>query len=270
MSRDPHTLGDVTLSYVLGELDPPDAAAFERELAADATLAAEVHELRRAFAALPYATLTDPPPGLRARVLAAAEHDEAVRGPAAVTTLDTARRTSRPGAPEASTREHVGASARRTARSRSWWPAATTALAAGLAIMFAVDARHLRQELALQREVTDLLQQPNVVVSFALTGTGTAGSAYGNVALDMDAARGALAMRALPAAPSGHVYRLWAVSAGKNVLCGQFNADTEHAARAQFVVPVHAYEGRVEKVFVTLEPLADTPQPTGPRVLESL
>jgi len=68
----------------------------------------------------------------------------------------------------------------------------------------------------------------------------------------------------------GQVYRLWARSAGKDVLCGQFAADAEQGARTQFVVPVRAYEGRIEHLFVTLEPLTDTPQPTGPRVLESL
>ena len=88
--------------------------------------------------------------------------------------------------------------------------------------------------------------------------------------MDMDAGRGALAVRGLPAAPSGHVYRLWAVSAGNDVLCGQFSADPERAARAQFVVPVRAYKGSVERVFVTLEPLDETAQPTGPHVLESV
>jgi hypothetical protein len=143
-------------------------------------------------------------------------------------------------------------------------------VAAGVAIAFALDARNLQRELTLQREVAGLLQQPNVVVSFVLAGTGTAPSAYGSVLMDMDAAKGALAVRGLPPAPTGHVYRLWAVSAGSDVLCGQFSADPERAARAQFVVPVRAYQGRVERVFVTLEPLGETAQPTGPRVLESI
>lgn len=248
MSRDPETREDVTVSYVLGELGPAEAAAFERELAADAALAAEVQAVRRAFAALPYATVTEPPSDLRGRVLAAARDGEAIP-----------RAGARPIAP-------TGAG---LAVPRSWWPAAITALAAGLAIFFAFDAQHLRRELALQREVTELLQQPNVVVGFALAGSGAAAGAYGNVVLDMDAGKGALALRGLPAAPSGQVYRLWARSAGKDVLCGQFAADAERGARAQFVVPVRAYEGRVEQVFVTLEPLAETSQPTGARILES-
>jgi len=260
MSRDPETRDDLMVSYVLGELGPAETAAFERELAADAALDAEAQALRRAFAALPYATVTEPPSDLRGRVLAAARDEAVDRGG----TRDIARSVDREGAPRIDRK-----GTRSLARPRAWWPAAITAFAAGLALFFAFDAHHLRRELALQREVTELLQQPNVVLAFALAGSGTAAGAYGNVALDMDAGKGALALRGLPAAPSGQVYRLWARSAGKDVLCGQFAADAERGARAQFVVPVHAYEGRVERVFVTLEPLAETPQPTGPRILES-
>src|SRR5437870_2216532 len=81
MTRDPHTLEDVKVSYVLGELEEAETAAFERELATDADLAAEVRSLRRALAILPYATVADPPSDLRARVLAAAQGDEATLGP---------------------------------------------------------------------------------------------------------------------------------------------------------------------------------------------
>jgi anti-sigma-K factor RskA len=271
MTRDRHTLEDVKLSYVLGELGEAETAAFERELAADAVLAAEVHDLRRAFAALPYATITDPPSELRARVLAAAQHDEEVRRPIAGGAESVAgRRTGRRAGPDASGGERSVRRVRGTERRRSWWSMAATAVAVGVALVFALDARHLRRELTLEREVAGLLQQPNVVVGFVLTGTGTAASAYGSVLMDMDAAKGALAVRGLPVAPSGRVYRLWAVSAGKTVLCGQFSTDPERAARAQFVVPVGAYQGRVERVFVTLEPLDETAQPTGQHVLESV
>ena len=51
MTRDQETRDDLTVSYVLGELGPAETAAFEREVAADTALAAEVVALRRAFAA---------------------------------------------------------------------------------------------------------------------------------------------------------------------------------------------------------------------------
>lgn len=270
MTRDPRTLEDVKLSYVLGELGEVDASAFERELAADADLAAEVRDLRRAFATIPYAAITDPPSDLRARVLAAAQHVESVQRP---TSRDAesvvGRRTGRRTGPDPASGKRTVRRARGMERRRSWWSVAATAVAVGIAIVVAVDARNVRRELTLQREVTGLLQEPNVVVSFVLAGSATAASAYGQVVLDMDGARGALAVHGLPTAPSGHVYRLWAVSGGKDVLCGQFSTDPERAARAQFVVPVRAYEGRVERVFVTLEPLAETARPTGQIVLDS-
>jgi anti-sigma-K factor RskA len=284
MSRDPHTLDDVKLGYVLGELAEADAVAFERALATDAGLAAEVRELRRAFGMLPYAAASDPPRDLRARILAAAERADSAEPPAdrgaesrgaesrGAESVDAESRAFERIGPRARSDSAAGQRTVRRARGnehrRSWWPVAA-AIAAGVAIVFALDARALRRDLTLEREVAELLQQPNVIVSFALTGTGTATSAYGSVLMDMDGAKGALSVRGVPAPPSGHVYRLWAVSAGKDVLCGQFTVDPEHAARTQFVVPVRAYEGPVDRVFVTLEPLDETAGPTGPRVLES-
>jgi anti-sigma-K factor RskA len=270
MTRDPHTLEDVKLSYVLGELGEVEASAFERELAADADLANEVRDLRRAFAAVPYAAITDPPSDLRARVLAAAEHvASAPRALDGGTESVGSRRTGRRAGPDPSSGRRTVRRAGGIERKRRWWSVAATAVAVGAAIVFALDAHNVRRELTLQREVAGLLQQPNVVVSFVLAGTGTAASAYGSVSMDMDGAKGALAIDGLPPAPGGHVYRLWAVSAGKDVLCGQFSPDPERAARTRFVVPVRAYEGPVERVFVTLEPVEETAQPTGPHVLES-
>ena len=56
--------------YALGLLDAGEAAAFERELAADADLRALTAELRDTAAELAWTPEADPPPGLKARVLA--------------------------------------------------------------------------------------------------------------------------------------------------------------------------------------------------------
>src|SRR6185369_9187381 len=178
------------------------AAAFERTLATDAGLAAEVRDLRRAFAAMPYASAADPPSELRARVLAAAEADEAMpHAPVDDREFGTTRRTGRRAGSDVARGRRGQPSVRHGRGSehrRSWWSVAATAVAAGVAIVFALDAHNLRRELTLERDVAGLLQQPNVVVSFALAGSGTAASAYGSVLLDMDAAKGALAVRGLP------------------------------------------------------------------------
>jgi len=60
---------DLTL-YALGALDPPEQADVERQLAADASLRAELERVRDTLALVPSAARAPaPPPDLRARVL---------------------------------------------------------------------------------------------------------------------------------------------------------------------------------------------------------
>jgi anti-sigma-K factor RskA len=70
--RDP-SADDLAAEYVLGELSRDEAENFERRLANDPELAAEVRRLRTTLGLLPLATVTEPPAHLRARVLAAGE-----------------------------------------------------------------------------------------------------------------------------------------------------------------------------------------------------
>ena len=74
------TAEELAVDYVLGELPPEEAAAFERRVADDPELAREVRRLRATLGLVPFATVTEPPAGLRGRVLAAAA--ERVRAPA--------------------------------------------------------------------------------------------------------------------------------------------------------------------------------------------
>ena len=225
---------DLAVEYVLGELSPEDAATFERRVAADPTLAEEVRRLRATLGLLPFATVTDPPAHLRARVLAAG----AGRAPARAT-------------PRASR--------------RVVWSQFAAATAAMLALALGFDAYRARQELALQREVTALLQEPNVVRAFALAG----GGAYGTVALDLDAKRGAVVLRGLRALPAGERYRLWAQVGDKSVFCGEFGASAERSIAAQFPVPVESYTAPIAKLFLTRESAPRGPEPAGPTVMES-
>src|SRR5690349_11073728 len=162
---------DLAVQYVLAELPRAEAEAFAARCARDPVLAAEVERLRRTLGLMPFAAVTEPPPGLRARVLDAAE---------------------------ARTRRPTIRAPRRVVWSRfAAAPAATIALALG------IDAYRVRQELVLQRELQAMLLEPNVVRSFAMVGTGTGGGAYGTVALDLDSKRGAVVARRLPALPAG-------------------------------------------------------------------
>jgi anti-sigma-K factor RskA len=230
------------VQYVLGELERAEAEAFEARLAADAALRGEVDRLRSTLGLLAYASATEPPPQLRENVLRAA------RGRASVARAPAVVRSAR----------------------RIVWSRFAAATAAALALALGYDAYRVRSELALQREVVDLLQEPNVVRSFTLAATGPAGRGYGSVILDLDAKKGAVVLRRLPALPAEQVYRLWARVGEANVACGEFAASADGTVRAPFPVPVESYTAPIASLFVTVEPRSGSDQPTGPTVLESV
>jgi len=224
---------DLAVDYVLGELSREDAATFERRLAGDPELAEEVRRLRATLGLLPFATVTEPPPHLRARVLAAGR---------------------------------ASAPARTSAPRRVVWSRFAAAAAAVLALAFGFDAYRVRRDLALERELTATLHEPNVVRSFALAGTG---GAYGTVALDLDAKRGAVVVKGLRALPPGERYRLWAQVGERSVFCGEFGASAAGTIVAQFPVPVESYTAPIAKLFLTKESTPRGPGPAGPTVMES-
>src|SRR5262249_39722994 len=150
------------------------------------------------------------------------------------------------------------------------WSRFAAAAAAALALAFGVDAYRTRQELALQREVTATLQEPNVMRSFAMAGTGAAGGAVGRVALDLDSKRGAVVLKGMPVLPAGGGVRPWAEGGGKSGPRGQFTSGADRAVVAQFVVPVESYTAPISNLFVTVEPAAPSDVPTGPTVMVSV
>ena len=231
--RDP-TAQELAVEYVLGELSGDEAETFERRVAEEPELAEEVRRLRATLGLLPFATVTEPPAHLRARVLAAAEGRAPARG----------TRTPR----------------------RVVWSQFAAAAAAVLALAFGFDAYRVRRELDLERELTATLHEPNVVRSFALAGTG---GAYGTVALDLDAKRGAVVLKGLRALPAGERYRLWAQVGDRSVFCGEFGVNPEGTIVAQFPVPVESYTAPIAKLFLTEESTPRTAAPAGPTVMES-
>ena len=230
------------VQYVLGALGRADAEAFERRMAADAELRAEVRRLRNTLELMPYASVTEPPPALRAAVLQAAAHAQ-----------PNPQRESAPARPR-----------------RIAWSRVAAAAAVAFAVALGIDGYRLRSELELQRDVTALLQEPNVVRSFALAGTGSVGRAFGSVILDLDAKKGAVVLRRMPRLPADQVYRLWARVGDTDVPCGDFAAGADGAVRAAFAVPVESYTAPIAGLFVTVEPRTGGDRPTGPTVMESV
>jgi hypothetical protein len=232
--------------YVLGDLSAAEARALEADLGYDPALAREVAELRTALDALAYDAVTTPPPDLKARVLAAAEPTTP-----AVEALATA-----PASP-APTRRLVS------------WPRLVGAIAAALLLAVGLDNARLRRELALQRDVMTTLQQPNVLMSFALAGVDGGRGAVGRVVLDLDAKKAAVVIHDLPALPSGEVYRLWARVGEQHVPCGNLTAAADGTVVAQLPIPVDAYTSPVRALVLTRETARDAASPQGAAVMRS-
>jgi anti-sigma-K factor RskA len=241
MSRTPEqdALREDALRFVLNDLEPEEAPVFERRLADSPDLGDEVRRLRATLDLLPHAARTAPPPDLRARVLRAGERSRV---------------------------KHVV----QPRRSRIGLGTLAAIAAALVAVVLGIDGLRLRRELSLQREVTAMLQEPNVVRSFALAGAGSAGGAYGTVVLDLDDRKGAAVLRSLPVLPADQVYRLWALVDRDNVPCGDFHADTDGRVTTQFAVPVDSYKAPIAKLFVTVERADAVGGPSGAAVMESL
>jgi hypothetical protein len=223
---------DAITRFVLGQSSAQETEAVTRLLAEEPAWNEELEGLQGAVSLLPYAAAVTPPPHLKARILQAAREGPAVRRP----------------------------------RVRPWWPllAAAATLAA---VSLLVQNASLRRELQTQREVAALLQQPNVVLAFDMKGTGTEPDAFGSVALDLDAKKGAVVLRKLPALPPEKVYRLWALVGDQPVPCGQFNANPANAVVSLFPVPVDAYTAPVTRLLLTVEPAAAPKRPEGPTVM---
>ncbi len=240
------SLEELLTEYVFGELDSATRESLEARIAADATLAAEVASLRRTLELLPEAVATEPPARLRERVLKSTRL--AVREVAS---------TTRAGGDDVSTR-------RALTRAR-----VVGAVAATLAIAFGLDAWRVRRELSVQQDVAALLSQPNVVQSFELAGRGSAPSAFGTVALDLDAKKAAVVLYDLPQLQAGSLYRLWAIVGDKKVPCAEFDTTESGGVARQFVIPVDAYTEPVSRLVLTVEPASLPSEPVGPVVMQS-
>jgi anti-sigma-K factor RskA len=231
MAGDRDSLHERMTQFVLGEMDDAERIAFERLLAATPALDQEVRELRRALSLLPFAVSETPPPQLRKAILSRV-------------------------APSASTSQ----------RAAAWGGWLVAAAAMGAVAILLVQNLRLDRDLALHREASRLLQEPNVTVSVALRGADDTRAA-GHVILDLDAKKGAAIIHDLAPLEGDQVYRLWAIVAGKPVWCGDFDPGADSTVRRHFPIPVDAYTAPISRLILTREPGADRAAPVGPTVM---
>ena len=247
---------ELAAGYALGALETADRARFEALLAAgDAEAQAALRDFESTVAGLAAETAEAAPPSVKAAILARIDAEGRSRG-----TLNQILSTARPAPPRRSlwTVVAVGAMA-----------AGIAAIAVGLAVSTVYDRRigqlaleqvQLKEELARQRELVTILQDPATRV-VALSGLPPAPEAKARM-LWHATAGGFLVAQGLPPAPAGKAYELWAI-AGTGVPrpAGVFAVDAKGVGSLR-VAPLRS--GRPPDTFaVTLEPAGGVAAPTG-------
>ena len=260
---DHNELRELTGAYALGMLTDDERLALEGHLRDCQACAAEVRETIKATNALGIGvTQIDPPPSLRARVLAAA----------------TA------GSPAAIPRTTSGA--------LPYWLAAAASIAAVALGLYAMNLRtriqDLEGRLRLATAATDQMQKQLVVLKAdaddaqrrysILTAAdvrrinlaGVPPAAAASAQAFWSPTQGLLfAGTNLPALPAGRVYQLWMVTPEQAAL-GIALLTPDTGGRVTTITPTPQGVTRLAALAVTVEPTGGSPSPTGEKVLVGL
>jgi anti-sigma-K factor RskA len=233
--------------YVLGDLDPHEAAEFEQLLRDNPAIAEEVKQMQKVLE-LSYAPPeVEPPPQLRSAILAAATSQTSV------TPMQSVERKS-------------------TRRSFSWSQALHVAAAIAIAIL---GMNNYRLWQALQTSQTEAQQLATLVYSLQATTAGNSASA--TVAVDPNRLEAVVTVQNLPPLPPGKVYALWTVVKqnapvtrdDKNaILTEVFTVDAQgRFSQAIAVPPVFRSAKWVSTVAVTVEDAAAPQEHQGKPVM---
>ena len=213
---------------------------FVRHMSRCQTCASEVRGFHEVATAMAFAAAAEPPPELRARVLAAA-----------------ARTRQLP--PEV--RTHA-----RPRRTRSWVPWLSGVVATAsivVAVLFGFAQAHTQQQLnqvqAENAAISLLLSSPQAtLLSHSTTKGGVA-----TVVLVADRHELAVITNGLPALPAGKVYQLWLIGKTKIVSAGLLPAAT--SGRTAPVLASGVVKG--DTLGLTVEPAPGSAQPTTTPIL---
>jgi anti-sigma-K factor RskA len=225
-------------AYALDALDGAERTRFERHLRRCQACEAEVRGFAATAAALAMATAVEPPPGLKARVLAAAEVTR--QAPPAV----AVRRRAVPAMPRS-----------------PWVPRLALAVGAGgvaaavaLGVIQASTQHRLDSTLAYSREIASVLAAPDARITAARTSVGGTTIAV----VSHDQRQLVFTSSGLPELPSSKVYQLWLLGPGTARSAGLLPP-----ASGGKTPPVLASGVRTDdKVGVTVEPAGGTSSPT--------
>ncbi len=238
LRHDMHSLSGV---YALDALEGEgELNRFTRHMSRCQTCASEVRGFREVATAMAFAAAAEPPPELRAQVLAAAAR-------------------TRQLAPEV--RTHA-----RPRRTRSWVPWLSGVVATAsivVAVLFGFAQSHTQQELnqiqAENKAISLLLSSPQVTLLSHSTTQG------GVATVVLAAARHQLVVvtNGLPALPAGKVYQLWLIGKTKTVSAGLLPPAT--SGRTPAVLASGVVKG--DTLGLSVEPAPGSTQPTTTPIL---
>lgn len=232
MSADVHALAG---AYALDALPGDERAFFERHLIVCDACRAEVAELAETAALLGSAAAQSPPPGLRDRILAAAD-------------------VTRQLPPEPEPQQEVS---QMHGRGRQRWLAPVAACLALAVVMLsgAVVALSQRTQAPSNTELVAVLAAPDLkTAQLEIDDRGQARFLYSRT---HDS--GVLIADDMPAVASDKTYELWLIHDGTPVAAGLFRPGGDGAAMA----PIDGIVKGAERVAVTVEPAGGSRRPTG-------
>ena len=236
MSADVHALAG---AYALDALPDDERAFFERHLAACDACRLEVAELTETAARLGSGAVSAPPPGLRERILAAAD----------VTRQLPPQAEPEPARPMPSTWARV--------RDRALMPVAAclALVVVALSGMVLNLNRQLEQDADPDAAVVAVLGASDLeTVDLDMDGGGP-----GRFLFSPSQDQGVLVAAGMPTVSDDKTYELWLIHDGTPVPAGLFRPDGSGAAVAQ----VEGIVRGAELVAVTVEPAAGSKRPTG-------
>jgi anti-sigma-K factor RskA len=253
--NDLHSLAD---EYALGNLTEEEARQFETHLATCPECREEVADMQDIAVQLSDAVATEPPPSLRASILAQI----------AQTPQDPAPPRTDSAAGEPSAARHLADGSRVDAMTADVIPlqrslqrrTRLTGLLAAAAVLvaiamggWAIHARNDAQDAtAAQQQLTQMLTAQDVRTASGAFSTG----GIATVIVSRSEGRALLVAAHLPALPAGKVYEAWTIRQTPT------QAGTFSASSAQTVLPLPAAAVHADQVAVTVEPAGGSKQPT--------
>lgn len=234
-------LQQLLAGYVLGDLDPDEAAEFERLLVDYPAIAEEVTQMQKALE-LPYVSEVEPPARLRSAIMDAHAQQK---------NLDTVK----------------------PSRSPFLWSRTINVAAAVLIVVLGVNNYYLRQTLQESQIETQRL----AALTYSLKGTKEANTASATVAVNPNELEAVLTVKNLPRLPPGKVYVLWTVlkqdapfttDPKGAILTEVFNVDAQGNVSRPIIVPKVYRSGElVSTVAVTVEDAASPQRHQGTPIM---